>query len=105
MMSAVRKDMKVPGVAWPFSTCVPPNQMIRAMPTPPMSSTTGWARQRYLASIIRISMIRCVLSAKRFLVEWDEMRKKHYNGEITDEEFEDWKLSFPKKSRFLKKHR
>ena len=24
-----------------------------------------------------------------FLVEWDEMRKKHYNGEITDEEFED----------------
>ena len=40
-----------------------------------------------------------------FLVEWDEMRKKHYNGEITDEEFEDWKLSFPKKSRFLKKHK
>ena len=30
------------------------------------------------------------------------MRKKHYNGEITNEEFEDWKLSFPKKSRFLK---
>ena len=24
-----------------------------------------------------------------FLVEWDEMREKHYNGEITDEEFED----------------
>ena len=40
-----------------------------------------------------------------FLIEWDEMRKKHYNGEISDEEFEDWKLSFPKKSRFLKKHR
>ncbi|MEL5898501.1 helix-turn-helix transcriptional regulator [Clostridium sporogenes] len=38
-----------------------------------------------------------------FLVEWDEMRKKHYNGEITDEEFEDWKLSYPKKSRFLKR--
>ncbi|WP_399544182.1 transcriptional regulator [uncultured Parvimonas sp.] len=37
-----------------------------------------------------------------FLVEWDKMSKKHYNGEITDEEFEDWKLSFPKKSRFLK---
>ena len=37
-----------------------------------------------------------------FLIEWDEMRKKHYNGEISDEEFEDWKLSFPKKSRFLK---
>ena len=40
-----------------------------------------------------------------FLVEWDEMRKKHYNGKITDEEFEDWKLSYPKKSRFLKKVR
>ena len=38
-----------------------------------------------------------------FLVEWDEMRKKHYNGEITDEEFEDWKLSYLKKSRFLRK--
>lgn len=37
-----------------------------------------------------------------FLVEWDEMRKKHYNGEITDDEFRDWKLSYPKKSRFLK---
>lgn len=37
-----------------------------------------------------------------FLIEWDEMRKKHYNEEISDEEFEDWKLSFPKKSRFLK---
>ncbi|RLK63044.1 helix-turn-helix domain-containing protein [Atopobacter sp. AH10] len=37
-----------------------------------------------------------------FLIEWDEMRKKHYNGEISDEEFEDWKLSFPKKSRYLK---
>ena len=40
-----------------------------------------------------------------FLVEWDEMRKKHYNGEITDEEFEDWKLSYPKKSRFLRRAR
>ncbi len=37
-----------------------------------------------------------------FLIEWDEMRKKHYNDEITDEEFEEWKLSYPKKSRFLK---
>ena len=36
-----------------------------------------------------------------FLIEWNEMRKKHYNDEITDEEFEDWKLSYPKKSRFL----
>ena len=24
-----------------------------------------------------------------FLVEWDEMRKKHYNGEISDEELEE----------------
>ena len=30
------------------------------------------------------------------------MRKKHYNDEITDEECEDWKLSYPKKSKFLK---
>lgn len=37
-----------------------------------------------------------------YLIEWNEMRKKHYNDEITDEEFEDWKLSYPKKSRFLK---
>lgn len=37
-----------------------------------------------------------------FLIEWDEMRKKHYNGAISDEEFEDWKLSYPKKSRFKK---
>lgn len=29
-----------------------------------------------------------------FLLEWNEMREKHYNGEITDEEFEDWKLSY-----------
>lgn len=40
-----------------------------------------------------------------FLIEWNDMRKKHYNQEITDEEFNDWKLSYPKKSRFLKKHR
>lgn len=38
-----------------------------------------------------------------FLVEWDEMRKNHYNGEISYEALEDWKMSFPKKSRFLKK--
>jgi transcriptional regulator len=37
-----------------------------------------------------------------FLIEWNEIRKKHYNDEITGEEFEDWKLSYPKKSRFLK---
>ena len=40
-----------------------------------------------------------------FLIEWDEMRKKHYNGKITDEELEDWKLSFPKKLRFLKRNK
>ena len=37
-----------------------------------------------------------------FLVEWDEMRKKHYNEDITDDEFRDWKLSYPKKSKFKK---
>ena len=37
-----------------------------------------------------------------FLIEWDEMRKKHYNEEITDDEFRDWKLSYPKKSRLKK---
>lgn len=38
-----------------------------------------------------------------FLIEWDEMRTKHYNGEISDQELDDWKLSYPKKSRFLRK--
>ncbi|MGI6348309.1 MAG: helix-turn-helix domain-containing protein [Eubacteriales bacterium] len=38
-----------------------------------------------------------------FIIEWDEMRKKHYNGEITDEELRDWKLSYPKKSKNLKR--
>ncbi|KXB90137.1 hypothetical protein HMPREF3182_01450 [Megasphaera hutchinsoni] len=28
------------------------------------------------------------------------MRKKHYNDKITDEEFEDWKLSYPKNKIF-----
>lgn len=42
------------------------------------------------------------MNFNKFLVEWGKMRKKHYNCEITDEEFEDWKLSFPKKSRFLR---
>lgn len=40
-----------------------------------------------------------------FLIECDEMKKKHYYGAISDEELDDWKLSFPKKSRFLKKNR
>ena len=43
------------------------------------------------------------LNFNDFLVEWDEMRKKHYNGEITDEEFEDWKLFYPKKIKILEK--
>ena len=34
-----------------------------------------------------------------FLVEWDEMRKNLYNGEISYEALEDWKLSFPKKNQ------
>ena len=38
-----------------------------------------------------------------FLLEWDEMRKKHYNGEISDKEFDDWKLSYPKKSKHLER--
>lgn len=29
-----------------------------------------------------------------FLIEWYEMKQKHYNGEISDVEFEDWKLSY-----------
>lgn len=37
-----------------------------------------------------------------FLIECNEIRKKNYNDEITFEKFEDWKLSYPKKSRFLK---
>ena len=38
-----------------------------------------------------------------FLLEWEDMRRKHYNAEISDDEFDDWKLSYPKKSRDLKK--
>lgn len=30
-----------------------------------------------------------------FLLDWIEMQKKYNNGEITDEELEDWKLSYP----------
>ncbi len=30
------------------------------------------------------------------------MRKKHYNDEITDEEFEDWKLSTREKIKIFK---
>ena len=57
--------MKVPGVEFPCSTCEPPNQMIRAMPMPPRNSTSGWARQRYLVSDMRMSMISCILPEKR----------------------------------------
>lgn len=42
------------------------------------------------------------INFNNFIIEWDEMRKKHYNGEITDDELRDWKLSYPKKSRFKK---
>lgn len=30
-----------------------------------------------------------------FLLDWIKMQKKYNNGEITDEELEDWKLSYP----------
>ena len=49
-MRAVRKAKKVPGVAVPAMTSLPPNQMIRAMAPPPMNSISGCCRQRYLAS-------------------------------------------------------
>lgn len=49
-----------------------------------------------------IGLLSHDMNLNDFLTEWDKMRKKHYNGEITDEEFEDWKLSYPKKSRFKK---
>lgn len=48
------------------------------------------------------SLLSNDLRFNNFLIKWNEMRKKHYNDEITDKEFEDWKLSYPKKSRFLK---
>lgn len=41
-----------------------------------------------------IKLISIDSKFKDFLIEWYEMREKHYNGEITDEEFEDWKLSY-----------
>ena len=49
-----------------------------------------------------IGLLSHDMNLNDFLIEWDEIRKKHYNGEITDEEFEDWKLSYPKKSRLKK---
>ena len=49
-----------------------------------------------------IGLLSYDMNLNDFLIEWDEMRKKHYNGEISDEEFEDWKLSYPKKSRLKK---
>lgn len=49
-----------------------------------------------------IGLLSHDMNLNDFLTEWDEMRKKHYNGEVTDEEFDDWKLSYPKKSRFKK---
>ena len=52
-----------------------------------------------------IALLSHGINFNDFLVKWDEMRKKNYNGEITDEELEDWKLSYPKKSRFLRRGR
>lgn len=51
------------------------------------------------------SLLSHDMNFNNFFVELDEMRKKYYNGEIMDEEFEDWKLSYPKKSRFLRRGR
>lgn len=50
-----------------------------------------------------IGLISHDMNFNDFLVEWDEMRKKHYNGEISDEDFDDWKLSYPRKSKQIKK--
>lgn len=49
-----------------------------------------------------ISLISNDIDFNNFLIEWDEMRKKHFKEEITDDEYQDWKFSYPKKSRFLK---
>lgn len=40
-----------------------------------------------------------------FNLEWDEMRKKLYDEEISDEEFRDWRLSYPERSSKIKKVR
>lgn len=45
-----------------------------------------------------IKLISIDSKFKDFLIEWYEMKQKHYNGEITDVEFEDWKLSYPMNS-------
>lgn len=49
----------------------------------------------------RLAVTRYELQRFSCRMGWDE--KKHYNGELTDDEFEDWKLPYPKKSRFLRK--
>ena len=38
-----------------------------------------------------------------FLLESEEMGRKHFNGKITDDKFDNWMLSFPNNSRNLKK--
>lgn len=38
-----------------------------------------------------------------FLIEWKEMKDKHFHEEITDEELRDWKLSYPLKSKHYKR--
>ena len=53
------------------------------------------AGNSYLATLLSLNP-----PFDEFLVEWDEMRKKHYNGEITDEEFKDWKLCSLKNQDF-----
>ena len=48
------------------------------------------------------SLLSHDMKFNNFLVEWDEV-KKHYNAKIIDEEFEDWKLFYPKKIKILEK--
>lgn len=45
------------------------------------------------------------ISFNNFLVEWDEIRKEYYDNEITDKELEDWRLSHPKISIFLRRYK
>jgi hypothetical protein len=56
---------------------------------------------RSIAEDSTIGLLSHDMNLNDFLIEWDEM-KKHNNAEITDEEFRDWKLSYPKKSGFKK---
>lgn len=45
-----------------------------------------------------IKLISIYSNVNDFLMEWYKMKQKHYNGEISDVELEDWKLSYPMQS-------